>query len=53
MAAVDIWRDSVTLRDAEGTRRTVALDALKGEMSSAPAGAPDVGKPSEEGEERA
>ena len=34
--AVDIWRDMVTLRDVEGTRRQVALDGLKTEMAAAP-----------------
>ncbi len=34
VVAVDIWRDTVTLRDNEGTRRLVTLEALKGEMSS-------------------
>src|SRR5690606_4274196 len=33
VVAVDIWRDTVTLRDPEGGRRTVPLDALKGEMA--------------------
>ena len=33
---VDIWRDTVTLRDVEGARRTLALEALKGEMAGAP-----------------
>jgi cell fate regulator YaaT (PSP1 superfamily) len=36
VVSVDIWRDLVTLRDPEGARRTVALDALKGEMAGAP-----------------
>jgi cell fate regulator YaaT (PSP1 superfamily) len=36
VVTVDIWRDLVTLRDTEGARRTVALDALKGEMAGAP-----------------
>jgi len=30
---VDIWREKVTLRDPEGDRRTVKLDALKQEMA--------------------
>ena len=37
--AVDIWRDTVTLRDAEGTRRSVALEALKGEVATGAFGA--------------
>jgi len=34
VVAVDIWRDLVTLRDGEGARRTIHLDALKDEVSS-------------------
>ena len=30
--AVDIWRETVTLRDTEGNRRTVPLDSLKQEF---------------------
>jgi hypothetical protein len=30
--AIDIWRNTVTLRDAEGERRTVSLDELKAEV---------------------
>jgi len=30
---IDIWSEHVTLRDEEGTRRSVALDALKREMA--------------------
>jgi cell fate regulator YaaT (PSP1 superfamily) len=36
--AVDIWRERVTLRDGEGTRRTVPLEALKAEVASAQGG---------------
>jgi cell fate regulator YaaT (PSP1 superfamily) len=36
VVTVDIWRDMVTLRDPEGARRTVALEALRGEMAGAP-----------------
>jgi cell fate regulator YaaT (PSP1 superfamily) len=36
VVSVDIWRDTVTLRDAEGARRTVGLEALKGEVSGSP-----------------
>ncbi len=42
VVSVDIWRESVTLRTAEGARRTVALDELKAELSS------PFGKPSDE-----
>jgi cell fate regulator YaaT (PSP1 superfamily) len=31
--SVDIWRETVTLRDPEGERRTVPLESLKGEVS--------------------
>ncbi len=36
VVAVDIWADTVSLRDAEGERRTVALADLKEEVSQAP-----------------
>ena len=32
VVTVDIWRDTVTLRDPEGARRTIPLDSLKEEM---------------------
>ncbi len=32
VVAVDIWRESVTLRDREGNRRTLPLEALKSEV---------------------
>lgn len=35
VVAVDIWADTVTLRDPEGARRVVALEALREEMASA------------------
>jgi cell fate regulator YaaT (PSP1 superfamily) len=35
---VDIWRDRVTLKDGEGNRRTVHLDALKAEVAAAQGG---------------
>jgi cell fate regulator YaaT (PSP1 superfamily) len=39
VVAVDIWRDLVTLRDAEGARRSVELEGLKAEMAGpGPAG---------------
>ena len=33
VVSVDIWRDTVLLRDKEGERRTVTLEALKGEVA--------------------
>jgi cell fate regulator YaaT (PSP1 superfamily) len=33
VAAVDIWNDTVSLRDDEGRRRTISLDELKDEVS--------------------
>jgi len=33
--STDIWSETVTLRDAEGTRRTVKLDHLKAELGRA------------------
>jgi len=39
VVAVDIWRDTVTLLDGEGIRRSVTLEALKHEVSSAPSAA--------------
>ncbi len=33
VVSVDIWRETVTLRDPEGTRRTIVLDDLKKEVS--------------------
>jgi cell fate regulator YaaT (PSP1 superfamily) len=37
--AVDIWRERVTLRGEDGTRRTVGLEALKAEVAGAQGGA--------------
>jgi cell fate regulator YaaT (PSP1 superfamily) len=34
--AVDIWRDTVSLRGPDGERRTVSLDELKGEVGRPP-----------------
>ncbi|MEM7414515.1 MAG: regulatory iron-sulfur-containing complex subunit RicT [Gemmatimonadota bacterium] len=34
--AVDIWQDQVTLKGADGERRTVSLDALKAEVGGPP-----------------
>jgi len=31
--AVDIWNDTISLKDDEGQRRTISLDELKGEVS--------------------
>ncbi len=33
VVAVDIWRDTVTLRSRDGERRTIALDGLRGEVA--------------------
>jgi cell fate regulator YaaT (PSP1 superfamily) len=35
VVSVDIWRERVVLKDEEGTRRTVALEALKTEVANA------------------
>ena len=35
VVAVDIWQDTVTLKNTEGERRTLELDALKEEVSGA------------------
>jgi cell fate regulator YaaT (PSP1 superfamily) len=43
VVAVDIWRDLVTLRDAEGERRTVALQTLKQEVGPPADRRPDEG----------
>jgi cell fate regulator YaaT (PSP1 superfamily) len=42
VVAVDIWHDTVTLRDSEGARRTVPLDQLKTEVAAG------SGKPAED-----
>ncbi len=40
VVGVDIWQDTVTLKDPEGERRTLALDELKREVAAGgPAGA--------------
>jgi cell fate regulator YaaT (PSP1 superfamily) len=36
VVTVDIWRDTVTLRNSEGMRRSVSLETLKREVSSSP-----------------
>ena len=36
VVAVDIWRETVTLRSEEGDRRTVSLGELKGEVTQKP-----------------
>jgi cell fate regulator YaaT (PSP1 superfamily) len=41
VVGVDIWHDSVTLRDREGTRRTVSLDELRSEVN------PGAGRPTD------
>ncbi|MGD8319872.1 MAG: regulatory iron-sulfur-containing complex subunit RicT [Gemmatimonadota bacterium] len=38
VVAVDIWRDTVTLRSREGERRSLTLDALKDEVGRGNAG---------------
>ena len=43
VVSVDIWRDTVTLRDREGTRRTVALDELRTEVTPRGGKEPDGG----------
>ncbi len=35
VVAVDIWSDMVSLRGAEGERRTISLDALRSEVGQA------------------
>ena len=39
--AVDIWSERVTLRNKEGTRRTLSLQDLRQEVSEAGGGDPD------------
>jgi cell fate regulator YaaT (PSP1 superfamily) len=41
--SVDIWHDSVTLRDADGGRRTVSLDELKVEVGPPATRRPETG----------
>lgn len=41
VVGVDIWKDSVVLRDQEGERRTLTLEALKSEVALGSARAPD------------
>ena len=48
--AVDIWQETVVLRDAEGGRRTVALDELKREV--APPGVRGASEKPDHGDER-
>jgi cell fate regulator YaaT (PSP1 superfamily) len=43
VVGVDIWRDTVTLRDREGARRTVALGELKTEVTPRGGKEPDGG----------
>ena len=42
VVGVDIWHDSVTLRDREGSRRTVSLEELKTEVT------PGAGRPTDD-----
>ncbi|MFQ5537006.1 MAG: regulatory iron-sulfur-containing complex subunit RicT, partial [Gemmatimonadota bacterium] len=54
VVAVDIWHDTVTLKDEEGRRRTLPLDEVKREVAagrrggrrSEPSDAPDSDTPS-------
>jgi cell fate regulator YaaT (PSP1 superfamily) len=39
VVTVDIWGETITLRDPEGNRRVVSLDLLKGEVGPSPGGA--------------
>ncbi len=41
VVGVDIWKDSVVLRDQEGERRTLTLEALKSEVALGSARAPE------------
>jgi cell fate regulator YaaT (PSP1 superfamily) len=41
VVAVDIWKDTVVLRDREGERRTLTLDALKEEVARGSARPPE------------
>lgn len=41
VVAVDIWRDTVTLRGAEGDRRCISLDELKAEVGSSTPARPE------------
>jgi cell fate regulator YaaT (PSP1 superfamily) len=43
--AVDIWGERVTLRDKEGARRTLTLQALRKEVAQAGGGDPDKRNP--------
>jgi cell fate regulator YaaT (PSP1 superfamily) len=47
VVGVDIWRDTVTLRDREGERRTVHLDALRAEVTGGFGRPPEDKKPPE------
>ncbi|MBW3535599.1 MAG: stage 0 sporulation protein [Gemmatimonadetes bacterium] len=50
VVAVDIWSESVTLKDREGSRRTVPLDALKDEVAAGGPAPRSEGQRGEEGE---
>ena len=41
VVSVDIWADTVLLKDDEGERRTLTLEELKAEVSKPPAGEPN------------
>ncbi len=49
MLAVDIWADTVTLRDGEGERRIIGLAELKREVAMSQSGPTETGR--ESGEE--
>jgi len=44
VVSVDIWRERVMLKDEEGNRRTVGLEALKAEFARSP-GSPSADEP--------
>jgi cell fate regulator YaaT (PSP1 superfamily) len=43
VVAVDIWRDTVSLKGADGERRTLSLDALKAEVGRPRGHGPEAG----------
>lgn len=47
VVSIDIWGEKVVLRDEEGYRRSVALQALKQEVATARASSPPPGRPPE------
>jgi cell fate regulator YaaT (PSP1 superfamily) len=44
VVSVDIWGERVTLRDAEGNRRTLKLRALREEVTNAGEAGPERGQ---------